>query len=388
MAAPADPGSVASPPPTALSRRVYPALDGLRGVAVLVVMLHNLTILEHREGLAAKLWVFATDAGWIGVLLFFVLSGFLITGILLDERGAPRFYRDFYVRRVLRIFPLYYLVLIARFAIVPAVIPDAAVPIEVTLGFWLYVSNWTDLWTHGVNGFGHFWSLGVEEQFYLAWPVAVARLGARGLAWVCAGLIALSAIARLVVVVGGVDPLWLYMSTVTRADALAFGALVAIALRDARGRAWLVRWHRRVLAGAAAVMAALMASAHGLSRYNLLIECVGYSALAIGFAAALAYVALNEARARPRWALHPALRAAGRYSYAAYVFHPLIKVSTLYAARPWLVARGALTTWWVDAAFVGACAIAAFALARVSYAVLEGPLLRYKDRLAPRGAGA
>ncbi|HEY6173316.1 MAG TPA: hypothetical protein VIX73_02690, partial [Kofleriaceae bacterium] len=82
------------------------------------------------------------------------------------------------------------------------------------------------------------------------------------------------------------------------------------------------------------------------------------------------------------------LRAAGKYSYAAYVFHPLIKVSVLHAARPALVAHGALTIWYVDAAFVVACGAAAFALARLSYAVLEGPLLRRKERWAPRSVGS
>ena len=378
----------ASELPGAPSRLVYPALDGVRGIAVLLVMLHNLTILEHRESLLAKVWVFATDAGWIGVQLFFVLSGFLITGILLDERGRPRFFRDFYVRRILRIFPLYYLVLFARFAILPRFLPEAAVPFEVAIGFWLYASNWTDLVTHGVNGFGHFWSLAVEEQFYLAWPLAVGRLGARGLAGVCVALIAISGIARFVIYARGVDPQWLYMSTVTRADALAFGALVAIALRDARGRAWLVRYHRRVGSAAAAVVAAIMVYAHGLSRYQMFMETVGYSMLAILFAAGIARIVLDETRTRPRWAMSRVLRTAGKYSYAAYVFHPLIKVSVLYGARPWLVAHGVLETWWKDAAFVATCAVASFVMARASYAILEGPLLRLKDRWAPRIARA
>src|SRR4051794_36443749 len=108
-------------------------------------MLHNLTILEFRGSIPAKIWVFFTDAGWIGVQLFFVLSGVLITGILLDQRGQPRLFRDFYLRRFLRIFPLYYVVLFARFAILPRFLPDTAVPAELAIGFWLYVSNWTEL---------------------------------------------------------------------------------------------------------------------------------------------------------------------------------------------------------------------------------------------------
>jgi peptidoglycan/LPS O-acetylase OafA/YrhL len=375
-------------PVPAPSRVIYPALDGVRGIAVLLVMIHNLTILERRETVFAKVWVFATDAGWIGVQLFFVLSGFLITGILLDERGRPRFFRDFYLRRLVRIFPLYYLVLFVRFAILPRFLPDTAVPFELAIGFWLYVSNWTDLVTPGVNGFGHFWSLAVEEQFYLAWPLAVARLGARGLTWVCVALIALSGLARVVIYARGIDPHWLYLSTITRADALGFGALVAIALRDPRARALLARFHLHVAAAAAAVLAAIMAYAHGLSRFQTFVETVGYSALAILFAAGIARIALDHTRAHPRWAMSRGLRAAGKYSYAAYVVHPLIKVSVLYGARSWLIARGALETWWIDLAFVATCIVASFALARLSYATLEGPFLRLKDRWAPRLARA
>lgn len=367
-----------------LSRVQLPALDGVRGVAVLLVMLHNLTILERRGSVSAKLWVLVTDAGWIGVQLFFVLSGFLITGILLDERGERRYFRDFYVRRALRIFPLYYLVLVGRFWILPHVVPDVDVPAVVTLGFWFYLSNWTELSVGAVNGFGHFWSLAVEEQFYLVWPLAVAKLSRRGLVYVCLALIVASGVARVAVYATHLNPHWLYMSTVTRADALALGALVAIAIRDARARAWVAKYHLRIGAAAAVVMLAIMAYAHGLSRFEIFVETVGYSTLAVLFAAGIARIALDETRARPRWAMHPWLRAAGKYSYAAYVFHPLLKVGTLYFAHDWLLDHGVLDHWWRDAIFVIACGAASFALARLSYAAIEGPLMRLKDRWAPR----
>jgi peptidoglycan/LPS O-acetylase OafA/YrhL len=314
--------------------------------------------------------------------------GFLITGILLDERGESRFFRDFYIRRIVRIFPLYYLVLFTRFAILPRFLPDTAVPFEIAIGFWLYVSNWSDLVMPSVNGFGHFWSLAVEEQFYLGWPLAVKRLGVRGLAWACIALIAISGIARFVIYARGVNPQWLYMSTITRADALAFGGLVAIAIRDGRARTLLVRYHLRVGATAAAMLVAIMAYAHGLSRFQTVVETIGYSILAILFAVGIAWIVLDETRTRPRWAMNVVLRAAGKYSYAAYVFHPLLKVAILYYARSWLVAHGTLETWWKDLAFVATCIAASFVLARLSYAILEGPLLRLKDRWAPRIARA
>src|SRR6185436_6075056 len=101
---------------------------------------------------------------------------------------------------------------------------------------------------------------------------------------------------------------------------------VAIAIRDPRARDLLARFHRPLAAVAAAVLLALMVHAHGLSRFNLFIETVGYSVLAVLFAIGIARIALDDTRSHPRWAMNRVLRAAGKYSYAAYVFHPLIKV--------------------------------------------------------------
>jgi hypothetical protein len=107
-----------------------PALDGVRGLAIVLVLCHNFQILEAPSGLVGRVFELAFDLGWIGVQLFFVLSGFLITGILLDTQDSPAYYRNFFVRRVLRIFPLYYGVLLIAFVLVPllAAVPAGYVP--------------------------------------------------------------------------------------------------------------------------------------------------------------------------------------------------------------------------------------------------------------------
>ncbi len=367
-----------------LSRLTYPALDGLRGIAVLLVMVHNLSIIDVDVSLVEKLWIMWTDSGWIGVQLFFVLSGFLITGILLDDRASPRYYKNFYIRRAVRIFPLYYLTLAARFLVVPWFFPNAAVEVGIAMWFVLYLQNWSVGWDTGVRGCEHFWSLAVEEQFYLVWPLAVRRLGARGLAWCCVAIIAVSAVARGVVYAADFDPHWLYMSTLTRADALAFGALVALAIRAEAWHPWLARNFQRIALGAIVLLGVVMIHAHGLSRFDTWVELVGYTAIAVLFSAIVAGIALDPARAWPRFATLAPLRAMGKYSYAAYVFHLPIKVAAMHFLNPWMTAHGTHEHATLDMVFVGANIAVSFGLAVLSYAILERPLMRLKDRWAPR----
>ena len=158
---------------------IIPALDGLRGIAILLVLIHHLTIYRPEGGLDS--WIAAVPLfGWCGVNLFFVLSGFLITGILLDTRDSPVFYRSFFARRVLRIFPLYYGVLFLGFVLAPLLLPMPDAYGRHQLWLWTYLANFAMPFGKGEPAFSHFWSLCVEEQFYLVWPFLVRRSGLRG----------------------------------------------------------------------------------------------------------------------------------------------------------------------------------------------------------------
>jgi len=168
--------------PDAAVSPYIPALDGLRALAILLVIPHNLDILSAPYRAVEVPPVTVMHAGWIGVQLFFVLSGFLITGNLLDTRGSANYYRAFIGRRALRILPLYYGVLLVTFVLVPLLgsMPEKlqeTAPNQVWL--WTFLLNWSAPYGHTVVGFGHFWSLAVEEQFYLLWPFVVARCGPR-----------------------------------------------------------------------------------------------------------------------------------------------------------------------------------------------------------------
>src|SRR5262249_15618967 len=154
------------------------------------------------------------DRGWAGVQLFFVLSGFLITGILLETRQRARYYRNFFGRRVLRIFPLYYAVLIVAFVIVPLIAGKQPRGHEHQLWLWVYLANWTGPFDGGVFIFGHFWSLAVEEQFYVTWPFLVRALPARAFATLCGVLIVAAPLSRALLRARGVDPEAVYEFTI------------------------------------------------------------------------------------------------------------------------------------------------------------------------------
>jgi len=159
-----------------------PALDGLRALSILWVVIHNTDLLDVPSGWA-RLPVAVIHDGWAGVTLFFVLSGFLITGNLLDTRGSQNYFSNFYARRSLRILPLYYGTLVLFFVVLPMLgaMPDAlTTTAHRQWSLWLFVSNWTDPSNGGVLGFLHFWSLAIEEQFYLVWPLIVLFLDASG----------------------------------------------------------------------------------------------------------------------------------------------------------------------------------------------------------------
>src|ERR1035441_8464452 len=156
--------------------RHYPALDGLRGVAILAVFFYHFAGGQSSRNIFVQIWSGVAGIGWMGVDLFFVLSGFLITGILFDTAHKQAKVRNFYARRSLRIFPLYYGVLLVFLLLTP-VLPLHWRPGH--LLYFFYLSNVMPILTPGLSSpgpkmvVGHLWSLAVEEQFYLIWPFIV-----------------------------------------------------------------------------------------------------------------------------------------------------------------------------------------------------------------------
>jgi peptidoglycan/LPS O-acetylase OafA/YrhL len=323
-----------------------PALDGVRGLAVLmVVALHAMLIVPRAGGVDVLGWQ-VLRAGWVGVDLFFVLSGFLITGILYDAKPQPAggFFLNFYARRILRIAPLYYGYLAFYFYILPRLpVPDAerfVVAPEVRPMFWFYLYNFWGAIHGGMHGnLGVFWSLCVEEHFYLVWPFVVWFLGRRPLMRVCVMLAALSLVTRAVVLVVFPNEHAAYLMTPCRFDGLAMGSFVALALRDPKDWKRLMRWAPRIaLAAGAFIVGMAMGQRHLRDDVDFrgrndpgvdssLLLCIGLSVMALLFGSLVA-MAVNAAtqqnRPLQRFLRNPVLRSLGMYSYAIYIFHPLV----------------------------------------------------------------
>lgn len=363
-----------------------PALDGIRGLAILLVMAYDCLKLPASGPIAFAVRK-VSSAGWLGVDLFFVLSGCLITGILLDTKGKTGYLRSFFIRRSLRIFPLYYMALIVAFFIVPAtaIVFPAAQPTAsrvMELGqhqwwFWTYLQNWYFTF-HGdwpaIHYLNHFWSLAIEEQFYLVWPFIVALFARKSLAQFCIALTVVALALRVALLNAGAPSVALYVMTVTRMDSLCLGALVAIGLRNVHAYKWMLRWSWLPIVGLGLCVVGIDVFWPVLKSGSAGAQTIGHSLMGGLFAATIftaAAVSPQHWLARilsVKW-----LTTWGKYSYAIYIMHRVIyrlmlKLD-LSALSPSLAAI---------VVFVGTLALSLIA-AVISWKCFEQPILSLKS---------
>lgn len=310
------------------------ALDGVRGLAIVMVMVGHFWLGAHpRNGLESGLYTVMQN-GWIGVDLFFVLSGFLITGILLEAKGAEAYFRNFYARRVLRIFPLYYGFLVAFFLIAPLVMhPDPTGPFAVSSStqpwYWTYTSNWLAL-VKGVQppqGLNHFWTLAVEEQFYLIWPAVVLLTSRTTLKKLCLALVVFALAFRIGLRFTEYYHTGGLVLTPARIDSLAIGAWLAVMVRDADTHRWLERVAPATFVSAAITLLLVNLPDERMFGYELSMQTVGFPLLAIMSAS---LIVLTTGKWRPAGAVRRFFESRpmgffGKYSYGMYVLHlPLV----------------------------------------------------------------
>ncbi len=368
-------------------------LDGARGTAILAVMFYHFSLASAEAAQTDATWlddiahgVFGT--GWIAIDFFFVLSGFLITGILLDSKGSTKFFRHFYIRRALRTLPAYAAAVVLIIALVPLLEPNLADSARAVGDRILWYGTFTinvfvplhPVWSPDLTVAGHLWSMAVEEQFYLIWPVVVMLLTRRALLVACCCAVFGALAIRTGVEVSGADSAYAFQLMPARMDGMAVGGLVALAARNPAHLRVLRTWAPWCAAVSTAVLAVLFITLGELAPTDGLTIVVGFSALAVLFGSLLVYWIGAKPGDPAYGALVSApLQSLGRYSYAMYLFHlPL----------------GAIFMWWVSdlivdvsiygsllfgqILFMSIAGASSYAIAWLSWRLLEGRLLRLK----------
>ncbi len=315
--------------------RHYITLDGLRGVAIaLVLVIHFFSkeLFVQQTSLELALGRLAGLGGY-GVELFFTLSGFLITGILLDTRNTKNPLSIFYARRFLRIFPLYYLTLAVVFLVVPLFVPPDPGALELhkhQFWLWTYLANLPFLpWVWDDSSqflLGHFWSLCVEEQFYLVWPFVVLYTRPSNLARICIAMAALSLTCRILDANSYASGFMSFAqwSTLKKLDGLALGSLLAVAQRHFPSR----------------IPGSLFAKCVGVCLFVIILGVTSLprsvqdgevlavlGSVIVGFCA---IVLLESTRSAPGELMYrtlslPPLVFLGKYSYGLYVVHGVLR---------------------------------------------------------------
>jgi peptidoglycan/LPS O-acetylase OafA/YrhL len=378
--------------PRALSSKLrLPALDGVRGLAILLVIVHNASVFPDTGGRAVWLASIAAESFWMGVDLFFVLSGFLITGILLDSRGDDRYFRTFFSRRVLRIFPLYYATLFVAFVVLARFMPSVAADGRYQIWLWTYLDNWAIPLGQGTAIFPHFWSLAVEEQFYVLWPLVVWRLGPRRLVAACAALAVAALLSRVAFRLAGASYQLVYHWTICRMDGLVVGAAVAVLLRRPGFRAWADARQPALAGAAVALFVAGALITRGYPRNTFRSQTVGYTLATVVFGMLILIVVLQDLRGRGwlrRMFGATPLRKIGAVSYGMYVFQTPIKRFAETSLLPrWFPNPAGIGLAWGLAYVVGVAAVS-YATAFASYHVFEKRFLDLRARVVPPPAPA
>jgi peptidoglycan/LPS O-acetylase OafA/YrhL len=328
-----------------------PQLDAVRGIAILVVIVHNSGALPR---------LFAN--GWMGVDLFFALSGFLITGILIDSKASENYFRNFYIRRCLRIWPLYYSLLFFMFVMVPIFRPSDAHNIFARSSPWwaypLFLQNFLiAIPTMASGALAVTWSLAVEEQFYVVWPWIIRYCSLAQVRRIAIAVICLSPVLRFYLTLHGVN---IYSNLFCRLDGLMAGALLAITVRKedfVPSRFIRSAW-----------IAFCIAAPFAFATEALNARWIGFSFTAVA-ATAFIYLAIYSAQ---KWLqavmTNRFLVYTGTISYGLYLLHkiPFDAAQALHLNQHSLLV-------------LPIAIMAAYVLAALSWNLLEKPFLRRKQ---------
>jgi peptidoglycan/LPS O-acetylase OafA/YrhL len=356
-----------------------PELDGLRFCSFLAVFVSHAYLIspamfQDAGPVIAEVgrWCLAAGhCGYAAVAVFFVLSSYLITELLLreQERTGRIDVPAFYARRALRIWPLYYFFLILMLMLerrlgMPG-IPAADAP-----WYLAFLGNWQIVWNGQIprSAAQILWTVSIEEQFYLVWPLLIAFVSPKRLGWMCLGLLAAGNVARLILVVQGAPFYAIHFHTAVQFDAIAWGGLLAIALRQG----WVTNWPvgvRRALLLGGVVLAVMTQRFLAEDKPFAAWPMAAYPLFAVAAVMIVAGV-LRGSADQKSWLTHPWVVYLGKISYGLYVWHLLAIVLTYKFG--WCRPQSVWTSLYALPLTIG--------LAHLSYEWIERPFLRWKER--------
>ncbi len=356
-----------------------PELDGIRGVAILFILLFHCLpfeiIANHR------ILSFLKISLWIGVDLFFVLSGFLITRILIGLKGRNNKYIVFYGRRSLRIFPLYYFTLVIVFFFLSKnyQVKEALLYTAPKQYFFLYGYNLYILINNSfaISDFlNHFWSLCVEEQFYLFWPFVIFSFKTQKLPYVMTVAVIISVISKILFYFLGLDWSVIFTNTITRMDCFALGGLSAYGYinRSYRRSIYIIKI---VFYLSAVVLFIYAFVAKGLRIDSITTQVLITPLIALLFSTCIYLVVVDRFKLLKTLFLCYWLRQIGKYSYGIYIYHWLIYVTIVQYN---ILRLKNMNSWISFGVIIGGT----FIISILSYHFLERPFLNLKKYLFSR----
>lgn len=322
----------AAPPPSSIR---YPQLDGLRGFATLMVYSFHFVVFARKAPFTG--WIDRALEStalfmWGSADLFFMLSGFLITGILLDSRGKPNYFRNFYIRRFLRIFPLYYGLLFVFFLVLPHFIDfPGQFYLDRQAWFWLYVSNWATAFRGAWSPLpylDHFWTLSIEEQFYMLWPLLIFVTPRRRVVPLAISLILGCLGLRLYLAHHGSTMVTIYTLTPTRLDSLAVGGMIAAIARAPGGFDLMVRVAKPLMIVSGGILGVAWAILGALKIEYMFCYTFGFTLMQMFFGSFM-LLCLKSELGRPlyRFICWRPFTHVGELGYGFYVAHYIVVIS-------------------------------------------------------------
>jgi peptidoglycan/LPS O-acetylase OafA/YrhL len=346
--------------------RYYKSLDGLRGIAAMLVVIFH--FYSYPNGYYStdgySLFKEVAAIGQHGVSLFFVLSGFVITRILIHNKASNTYFSEFFIKRILRIAPLYYLFLVFWFFVLPLIIHVPKEPLLNQLPYYIYLQNIFSTFSIPLSGPPHFWSLAVEEHFYLVWPFVVFYVPVNRLGKVIGVSILLSFLLKYIMIQKKMP---IHDFTLTRMDQILMGSWLSLAELKSHLKFQSVRHFLKL--ALLAIPFSLIVYLLG-SHFHFMKELLKYSLLGITFASLLAIVlSLKPTTIVNRFLTNRLLQYLGRISYGIYVWH----VIALILLQFFLLTKIMLVDMFITIALT-------VLLAHVSYFYFESYFIRLKNR--------